>query len=185
MEVLSREAHAVHGEEGARLRYRGAAPERPMPLLPEPFTQTASLCTDQIGRESDIGGSYLDGQFARQANTGAKVSKKTVRSFFGVFSFASGHFPHCCAVFFLHRHSQIRAGMPPCPTVFPVGTAIHERFRCARACQISDVPVLLPGMLVHGLVHGMQGVFERQMPRASAFPLRRAALTQKPRSGMR
>ena len=35
--------------------------------------------------------------------------------------------------FFLHRHSQVHAGMPCCFLFYLMMGAIHVRFRCARA----------------------------------------------------
>jgi len=90
-----------------------------------------------------------------------------------------------------------------CPEVFHADTAIPERLRFARACQIRGFPVLLPGMLVRrsvvapgsvgsdpqgrlysirslcarSWIHGMQGARElvgAGLKPAPTFPLRRS-----------
>jgi len=59
--------------------------------------------------------------------------------------------------FFLHPGSQTAQACHNVSWSLWLLSTDQVRFRFARACQIGDVPVPLPGMLVRRSVHGMQG----------------------------
>ena len=59
--------------------------------------------------------------------------------------------------FFLHPGSQTAQACHSVSWFLWPSSADHVRFRFARACQLGDFPVFLPGMLVRWSVHGMQG----------------------------
>jgi hypothetical protein len=73
--------------------------------------------------------------------------------------------------FFLHPGSQTAQACHNYSWFLWPSSADQVRFRFARACQIGDFPVLLPGMLMRRSVHGMQGALGTARPRpCSALP---------------